>query len=276
MKKPLKIVLGVVVALVVLLLGVLLTLPLTINPIVKTAASVGGPKVLGVSVNVGDVKLSPLAGRLTISKLSVGNPAGFSDRPSFAVDKVDVGLNIRSLLGDTIVVRKIVIDAPAISYESKDGQSNFDVILANAKNSEREEKAKKPKEKKEAKKTVIEEFQLNAAKVSYTSAITFGKPLTLPLPSVALNDIGKSSGGVTAVEAVTEIVNAVTTGLTGAVKELAGKSGEALSGLLKTGKEATSGVSGALNSVTSGGTETVKDAEKAVKDTADSLKKLFK
>ena len=71
---------GLVVALVVLVLVAVLTLPFTINPIVKTAASLGGPKVLGVAVSVGDVKLSPLAGSLTISQLKVGNPQGYSDK----------------------------------------------------------------------------------------------------------------------------------------------------------------------------------------------------
>jgi hypothetical protein len=55
MKKLGKILLGVVVVVVVLLLAVVLTLPMTIGPIVKTAASVGGPKALGVPVSVGDV-----------------------------------------------------------------------------------------------------------------------------------------------------------------------------------------------------------------------------
>ena len=60
--------------------------------------------------------------------------------------------NIRSLLGgDTIVVKKIQVDAPNIAYESKDGVSNFDTIMANAKKSETEDQAKKA-EGNEAKK----------------------------------------------------------------------------------------------------------------------------
>ena len=152
MKKLVKILLGSVFALVALLLVIVLTLPLWISPAVQKAASVGGPMVLGVPVSVGSVSLSPLSGSMTISKLCVGNPKGYSDSPAFAVDKVDVGLNIRSLLGgDTIVVKKIQVDAPNIAYESKDGVSNFDTIMANAKKSETEDQAKKA-EGNEAKK----------------------------------------------------------------------------------------------------------------------------
>ena len=69
MKKPIKILLGVVIALVALPLVIVLTLPFWINPLVKAAASVGGPKVLGVPVSVGRVSLSPLSGSMTISKI---------------------------------------------------------------------------------------------------------------------------------------------------------------------------------------------------------------
>jgi len=254
MKKVAKILIGIVVAIVALLVVAIVTLPLTIAPIVKTAASVGGPKVLGVQVSVGDVKLSPLAGTLVVSKLVVGNPKGYSEKPSFAVDKVDVELNIRSLLSDTIIVKKIQVDAPAISYETKDGTANFDAILANAKKSESEEKAKKAEtkdEKKAGKKVVIELFALNGAKLSYASAITFGKSITLPLPSLTLKDIGKESGGTSPVEAVTEIVNKIVSSVGEAVSSVANKTGDLL-------KDAASGTTN------------------AAKDAVGSLKKLFK
>ena len=254
MKEVMKILVGVVAALVVLLVAFVVTLPMTIAPIVKTAASVGGPKVLGVPVSVGDVKLSPLAGRLVVSQLVVGNPQGFSDKPAFAVDKVDVALNLRSLLSDTIVVKRIAVDSPAISYESKDGTTNFDAIQANAKKSESEEKAKKAEakdEKKAAKKVVIELFTLSGGKVSYSSAVTFGKSVTLPLPPLTLKDIGKESGGASPVEAVTEVLNKVVGSIGEAVTSVAGKAGDLLKGA-------------------AGG------AGSAAKDAANSLKKLFK
>jgi hypothetical protein len=251
MKKLLKILVGIVATLAVLLLVVVLTLPFTIGPIVKTAASVGGPAALGVPVSVGDVKLSPLAGSLTISQVKVGNPKGYSDKEAFAVSKIDISLNIKSLLTDTIVVKKIQIDAPAISFESKDGMSNFDTMLANAKKTSEEEKAKKPGEKAAGKKVIIETFTLNGAKMSYTAAVTFGKPVTLPLPSLTLHDIGKSSGGTSMVDAVTEVINGIVGSITQAVTGVAGSAGDLLKG-------ATGGATG------------------AAKDAAKSLKNLFK
>ena len=275
MKKLGKILMWLVIVVVVVLLVAVLTLPMTIGPIVKTAASVGGPKALGVPVSVGDVKLNPLAGNLTVLRFKVGNPQGYSDKDAFAVDKVEVGLNMRSLLSDTIVVRKIQIDAPAISFESKDGKSNFDAMMANTKKASEEEKQKTEKEKKPGKKVVIEEFSLNNAKVSYASGITLGKSITVPLPSLVIRDIGKKSGGATAADALTEVINGILGGLSQAVTGISGAASDLLKGvsgaadgLLKGAGDATKGATDALNGVTDGASDAASGAAKALKDVA--------
>lgn len=287
MKKLVKILFGVVVALVLVLLGIVLTLPLTIGPAVKTAAKVGGPAALGVPVSVGDVKLRPLLGTLTISQVKIGNPEGYSKGDAFDVEKVEIGLNTRSLLSDTIVVKKIEIDAPAISYEDKNGTSNFDAMMAKAKTNAEEQKAKKPEERRSSKKVVIEEFTLKSGKVSYSSGLTLGKAVTLPLPSVTVRDIGKASGGTTFAEAVTEVLNGILGGLSKAVSGAAGQAGDLLKGLGGTASGTAKGAKDALKDATGGAKDAADDAVKAAedaakgatdaaKDAAKSLKKLFK
>lgn len=290
MKKLVKWILGAVVVLVVLVLVVILTLPLTINPLVKTAASTMGPKVLGVPVAVGKVALQPLAGRLIISQLSIGNPKGYSDKPMFAVDKVELGLDTFSLMSDVIVVRKIQVDAPAISYEIKDGVANFDAIQANAKKyadantnqppADAASAEKQPAEKKPGKKVVIDLFALNDARVAYSSAMTLGKSVTLPLPSVTARDIGKDSGGASFADATTKIIDAVVGGLGQAVSAAAGQSAEALKG---AGNAATDAAKGAANtasdaakSVTGVAGGAAKGASEAASEAAGKVKGLFK
>ncbi len=269
MNRVVKRVLKGVVILHVVVLAVVLTLPLWIGPAVKQAAAVGGPKALGVPVSVGDVKLSPFSGTLTISQVKVGNPQGYSDKDAFAVDQIEVGLNLGSLMGDTIVVRKILIDSPAISYEVKDGKSNFDVMLASTKKSAEEEKAAKDGEKKPGKKVIIEEFTLKGAKVSYASAVTFGKPVTLPLPPVTLRDIGKGSDGTSFADALSEVMNGILGGLSKAVTQVADKAGELLKGVGGSASDAAKGATDALKGAADG-------AAGAAKDAAKSLKSLFK
>ena len=233
MKKSIKTVLGIVGILAVLLVVAVLTLPMTIGPIVKTAASVGGPKALGVAMSVGDVKFSPLAGNLVISQVKVGNPEGYSDKDAFVVEKIEVGLNLRSLLTDTVVIKNIQIDAPVIVFEHKNGKSNFDTMMANAKKAADEEKAKTGKEKS-GKKVVIETFRLNDAEVSYASSLTLGKALGFKLPPLELHDIGKTSGGITAADAATQVLAGIANGLAKSVTNLGGSAVKASSDAAKS------------------------------------------
>ncbi len=276
MKKLGKILGGIVIVLIALVLVAALTLPLYIGPAVKAAAKVGGPAALGVSVSVGDVKLRPLLGVLTLTQVKVGNPEGYSKGEAFTVEKVEIGLNTASLFSDTIRVKKVEINAPAIGFESMDGKSNFDKMLSNAKKNAAAQNAKKPDEKRTSKKLVIEEFTLNGARVSFTSAVTFGKPVTLPLPPLTLRDIGKAAGGASAADALAEIINGIVGGLTKALSDLAGSAGDLMKGSLKGAANATQGAEDALKGSLEGAEGAAKGATDAAKDTANSLKKLFK
>ena len=296
MKKVIKIVVGIIVVLLILLIGFIVSLPVTIAPVVKKAAAAGGPKALGVNVSVGDVKLRPIAGQLLISDFKVGNPEGYTaDKDSFAVKTIDIDLETKTLIkGDTIVIEKILIDAPEIFYEVKDGKSNFDTMLAKAQKAEKEQKEKKDSGDKPKKKVVINEFVLKSSKVAYSSKMTFGKPITIPLPTVKVNDIGKGSGGVSGVEALGQIVPEIINGLKDAVTGAASSLGSGVTDAVKIGgdtaKEATESASKAvedaagsagkaLEGVTGSAGDAAKDAadsaSKAAKDAGKKLKGLF-
>lgn len=263
MKKALKVVFIVLGIIVALLLVFVLTLPLTIAPIVKQAVAVGGPKAMGVEVSVGDVKFAPLSGRLVVSEVQIGNPEGYSDKQAFAVDEIEVALNVKSLLSDTIVINKVKIDAPAILFESKKGISNFETIKTHAQKmakEKKEESQSKEKADKSDKKVIIEEFSLNHAKVSYASGVTLGQALTLPLPSIKIKDIGKQSEGVSGWEALTEVLNGLLGGLTQAVAEAVSATGKVVKDVAKEGAEAA--------------TKALESAGEGVKDAVEGIKKL--
>lgn len=287
MKKLGKFIIGIIVVLVVLALVLVLTLPLTIGPIVKQAAAVGGPKALGVPVAVGDVKFNPLAGRLAINQVKIGNPEGYSEKDAFAVDNIEVVLNINSLFSDTIVIKKVQIDAPAISYEVKNKLSNFDAMMANVKKAAEEskqEQEKTPGDKdkgKESKRVVIEEFSLNQAKIAYASGLTLGKSVTVPLPSVTVKDIGKSdsdakSGGATPAEAATAILNGVMGGITKALTNIAGGAGDLLKGAGGAVSEGGEAAGKLIKGLGSSANEAVGDATSAAKDAAGTAKDAVK
>jgi len=254
LSKLLKIFGGVIAFVILLVVGVIVF----INPIVKNAVNVGGPMMLGVPVKVETVSISPLRGELDLKKFTVGNPENFStNKALFAVDRVYVSLDMKSLFGDVIHIRKIQIDEPKISYEVKGGKSNFDVLMENLGESEKKKKDKTKKDK-EDKKVIIDEFDLNRARVSYTAPITLDKTITLPIPDITRRDIGKDKGGASWAEAVMTVL--------GEIGNVILNAGKAAGKALLDGAEAVGGAA--------------KDAVKAVgegaKDATKAIKNLFK
>lgn len=104
-----------------------------------------GSRYLGTDVSVGSVELALTEGRLTINKLHIKNPKGFSNADAFSVDAIT--LDLGEVLKEPYVVQTISIGAPTFLYElDAGGQGNLIVLknnlAANLPKSENEPTAK--------------------------------------------------------------------------------------------------------------------------------------
>jgi hypothetical protein len=212
--------------LVVFLAVILLVLQYALGPIVKTTAEQLGPKVLGARVDVTNAHMRILSGLVKLDGVVVGPPEGF-DANVFEMQNFRVDLDTASLLGgadEPIVVRDITVEGPFVTYELKGIRDNLHALLSNLGADDGEEKPEEEKkeEKEEAKeggrKVVIEHFLFKDAKVRV--AVAGGKGAVVPLPDIELADIGKSSGGATALDATGQILRQITLGTVVAVKDV--------------------------------------------------------
>jgi hypothetical protein len=109
---------------------------------------------------------------------------------------------------------------------------------------------------------VIEDFQFNNAQVHATITALGGKKVTLPLPSIQMQDIGKDTGGANIKEVVSEVFGAVSDAIVKAIASSGDLAGDALKG------------AGDLTGDTlKGAGDAVKGTTDAAKGAADSLKK---
>ncbi len=120
----------------------------------------------------------------------------------------------RSLLTDTIVINRIHVAAPRITYEIGVKGSNIGQIQKNLESEAPEEEAPAPEEpEKPGKKVIIEDLLIEDAKISLSAAFLGGKRASLPMPKVHLTDIGKDKGGASPAEALkvvfTELTNVI-------------------------------------------------------------------
>lgn len=247
----------IVLTLALIAVGLLLFVRYFGGATIKQAVNTAGPIVLGVPVKLETAKLRPLSGHVHLGGLLVGNPEGFKTDSLFELGHIEIDLDTRSLLSDTIRIKRIDIQAPQITMERGLRSSNLGALL------EQLEKKQGPKSDKPApekpaeggKKVVIDEIAINGAQLNLSVTALGGAAASLPLPSITLRDVGKEKDGASFVDVVTDIVKAIlgsaTQALAGAGKlvgegaELVGDGAKAVGGAAVDGAKAVGGAAAA-------------------------------
>ncbi|MEK7678023.1 MAG: amino acid permease [Verrucomicrobiota bacterium] len=220
-----------------LLVAALVAVFFSLNSIVKKAVETVGPQLTKVEVRLGGVKLSPLSGRGQLNGLFVGNPTGYKTPTAIQVGEVNVSLKLGSLLSETIIVERIVIQSPEITFEGSLSGNNLSKILDNLETATAGEKAGKtdlPAQKSE-KKFQVKDVLIKGGKINLSRTLLGGKALTVPLPELRLQNIGTGDQAVTAAELSRQIMKSLLTGVTKAVGEALKDVGQ---GVKNIGKEA--------------------------------------
>ena len=261
-----KVLIGIGVVLVVLVVVVALFL----GPIIKTSVETIGPQVTGVDITLEKAGINLLTGNVKLKGLIIGNPEGFKTPSLMELNQFVVDLNMGSLFTDTIVIKKIHIDGPQITYEQALRSSNFSTLLKNLEPDEKapaeepDEKVAK-KKKAPAKKVVIEDFLFENGNVNVSITLAGGKQLTVPLATIHLEDIGKETDGASITEVVNEVFGAISKSAASAVAASGDLAGDALKGTADLAGDALKGTG-----------DLIKDPSKsvdAVKDAGSALKK---
>ncbi len=193
----------VIIIIVLLVLGVS-----NLGPIIKTAVNTYGPKITKTDISLSDVGISIFSGEAKLKDFRLGNPKGFKSPNAVSVGSVFVDVDEGSLTGDTIIIDKIEIAAPEITYEKTAGTDNFQALLNNVKSTAATEKSTKTQSKEDTangKKIMIRNFVLRGGKVNLAAAFLGGKSISATLPDIHLKDIGKETGGTSPAEAFEKI-----------------------------------------------------------------------
>lgn len=215
-----------VLGLLIVLIGGYFVLAYALGSVVKAGVNGFGPKLTQTKVELANASLSPLTGSGTLSGLSVGNPAGWSDGNAFSLGKVHVDVEPFSVFGDHIVVNEITIDEPVFSYETKVVSSNIKDLLKNIDSftgsggKAAETKSGKPI------KFVVKKFRLTNAKATLGVGAA---AIPVPLPPISLDNLGVAEGGITpdqlASALMKNVLSSIVTGTASALTHLGGTTG---------------------------------------------------
>ncbi|MGE5617110.1 MAG: hypothetical protein ACM3X5_09360 [Bacillota bacterium] len=186
----------------------------SIDLLVKVAVEFYAPDVLGTSVKVGEVRISPKDGQGTVKALEIGNPQGFAAPRAARFGEIRVGIDPATVGEPVIVIHEIVVDSPFITYERGTSGTNLDAIQKNIEryvqgtggSSDASKPAPQPRA---ARRFIVEHVAIRGAKVTMTNPALKDQGITFDLPDVELRDVGKRQNGLRASEVASIVTNAL-------------------------------------------------------------------
>ena len=189
-----------VVAAVVLVLagaGGLLWLRANLDSVVQRAIVHYGGQMTQASVVVDKVRIRGADGVGAIEGLQLGNPRGFTAPYAFKVNEVEVTLDVRTLLDDVVVIRRILIDSPDVIYEQAGNTTNFDALQRNIAKALNSGEAATAPSGKPARKLIVEELVIRQANAQAAAPFLVNQRVNVRLPDIVLKNVGRKEGGVT-------------------------------------------------------------------------------
>jgi hypothetical protein len=181
-----------------------------LDDFIKNYMVENGSKMTKTEVEVDSVKTDFQKGEISINRLGIENPNGFSNSEAFEVEKVMISINKESLTQDIIEIPLVLINNPEIIYEYNGKKTNFNVLKENIQsyqnngsNISQEKKSTKATDNKQVKdinnktpKTFfIKELKIVDLEIKARVSSLKKDFLNKKIPLIVIKDIGSKSQG---------------------------------------------------------------------------------
>ncbi len=203
-----RIVAAVAALAVVALVAAGVWLYLSLDHVVKRAIEKYVPEILQATVELDEVRLAPADGAGALRGMRIGNPKGFRAPHAATVGTITLAIDPTTVVKDVVLVRRIAVERPSITYEPGPKGSNFDVFQRNV---ERYVGAAgKSADAKGGRRLIVESLTIRGARVTYAPQVGRGTAtISFDLPDIQLRNVGKERGGVTPGELAKIVVDAL-------------------------------------------------------------------
>lgn len=225
------------------IIGLLVATFMSINPIIEKGVNTVGPKILLTNVHLDKADVSFMSGSGKLQGLVVGSPKGFAAPQTMKLGAVEVKLDTASLTKDVIIIEKVLVAAPELTYEKSGKLDNFTALLNNVKKTTGSSgsggaaapaKQDSAAESGTGPKVIIRDLLISGAKVNLTLTALGGEGMTLTLPDIHMTDIGEESGGTSMAQAMQQVLGelnvSVSKAVTGALGDITKKLEEDVKG----------------------------------------------
>ncbi|MCG8503624.1 MAG: hypothetical protein MI755_03365 [Sphingomonadales bacterium] len=193
----------VVIAVIVLVIAVGLGAFLYFDSIVKSGIEVVGSRVLGTSITVDSVSMSPLNGSGSIDGLTVANVDGYNSDYAFQLGSLAVNVNASTVLSDVVEIQSVHIVQPRINYETRIVEDNIRDLINSlpAGDGGTEATGEAAGARVIIRELILEEPQLNLVAANLSAPI--------PLPDIRLENIGEENNSASVADALRIVLGEV-------------------------------------------------------------------
>lgn len=257
---------------------------------VRQMVHIYGSQVVGTDVNIGRIDVSLKDGRGSVSDITVGNPNGYSKDLIINLGKVAVKVDVDSVKKalletakktgpkvKTIVIDEVHVNKPEVTYELMNlNRNNANDVMANIKKntaSSAKKEEPKPTDKDAVqynvaiKKVVVE----NGTATVAAGLLGVSKSLSVPLPTVTINNVGTEKQGITIGAGLARVFQEILKNTISAVgkvdlSELLGGVGDLANGAVDAAKGAAGAATDAAGKAVGGAADAVSGGVKSVSD----------
>lgn len=190
----------VLFALLLMVIGGLFWLRHHLDDLVRDAIAKYGSAMTQAKVTLDGVNIRASDGETVIHHLNIGNPKGFKADHAFKVDAFAVAVEPKTLTGNVITIKKILIVAPDVVLEQGASMTNFDAIQNNIQayldKQLRDKNADSDHASKPGRKLIVEELTIREARARAATPFIPEKMLTITLPDITVRNLGQAEGGL--------------------------------------------------------------------------------
>jgi len=200
--------------LLLLILGFALYGFYEVDGLVKAAIEKYGTEAVKAQVSVGSVDVDFKKAQVTLKNLTVANPEGFKEKNAFHAGEVMINLDEKHLGTAKIIVQKVSVVAPTITYEYSSRGDNLGILQNNAINYAQQiaksvgVDSSKSTEKSKVK-ILIKDVYLNDISLLLRDSRLFDTSIKLPLPNIHMSKVGNADDGSDPSEVAGQVMNSL-------------------------------------------------------------------
>jgi len=180
---------------------------------VKWAFEHYGPDVTGVAVKVREVQISARNGRGSVRSLELANPSGFSTAQALRFGEIRLAIDPSTVAQPVVVIHEISVQDASILYERGNSATNLETIQKNiaayVKRASTDDAKSGAPGKSQKRRFIVERLTVRGVKVTMTNPALAGQGISFDLPDIALHDVGRRQGGLTASEVADVVASAL-------------------------------------------------------------------